>query len=136
MDADDALTELGSVRRLMAEESEDDSEESDDLDLDPEGDDAMSFVESDETEETELGDESADPEEDLDDSVEIRPAVVSLVEAAASVKRGLAAEKARTIDGEGETDENGDNDDEAKPAACRHVFIYRSRLRFGGAPLS
>merc|ERR1740138_1268089 len=79
MDADDALTELGSVRRLMsedsAEESEDDSEESDDLDLDPEGDDAMSFV-----------------------------------EAAASVKRGLAAEKARTIDGEGETDENGDND--------------------------
>merc|ERR1719420_246262 len=53
MDADDALTELGSVRRLMsedsAEESEDDSEESDDLDLDPEGDDAMSFVESDET---------------------------------------------------------------------------------------
>merc|ERR1719440_904800 len=109
MDADDALTELGSVRRLMsedsAEESEDDSEESDDLDLDPEGDDAMSFVESDET---------ADPEEDLDDSVEIRPAVVSLVEAAASVKRGLAAEKARTIDGEGETDENGDNDDEAE----------------------
>merc|ERR1719321_1671237 len=116
MDADDALTELGSVRRLMsedsAEESEDDSEES--VDLDPEGDDAMSFVESDETEETELGDESADPEEDLDDSVEIRPAVVSLVEAAASVKRGLAAEKARTIDGEGETDENGDNDDEAE----------------------
>merc|ERR1719484_301024 len=50
MDADDALTELGSVRPLM---SEDDSEESDDLDLDPEGDDAMSFVESDETEETE-----------------------------------------------------------------------------------
>merc|ERR1719387_2627941 len=53
MDADDALTELGSVRRLMsedsAEESEDDSEESDDLDLDPEGDDAMSFVESEET---------------------------------------------------------------------------------------
>merc|ERR1719506_3586115 len=88
MDADDALTELGSVRRLMsedsAEESEDDSEE------------------------------SADLEEDLDDSVEIRPAVVSLVEAAASVKRGLAAEKARTIDGEGETDENGDNDDEAE----------------------
>merc|ERR1719152_65073 len=128
MDADDALTELGSVRRLMsedsAEESEDDSEESDDLDLDPEGDDAMSFVESDETEETELGDESADPEEDLDDSVEIRPAVVSLVEAAASVKRGLAAEKARRMKTAITTTK--------RSAACRHVFIYRSRLRFGG----
>merc|ERR1719240_523113 len=45
MEADDALTELGSVRRLMSEESDEesdeDSEESGDMDLDQDGADAI-----------------------------------------------------------------------------------------------
>merc|ERR1719465_198154 len=106
MEADDALTELGSVRRLMSEESDEesdeDSEESGDMDLDQDGADAMAFVQTDETDETELDedesadqDESDDPEEDLSDedgSVEIRPAV-SLIETKTSVARGRLVQK-------------------------------------------